>query len=212
MPPYKKDHRAIAGQVVVRLPALALPRSGLAGRPERSGPLSLAFPSSRWPYRTSASVARRTRCVNALPGTFAHWSGHLAIGYDYIDQSLLRMNISGLTGIIEDACRACQGTYGMKPPSSDPASIGAADGLVKLHRSGIFNVASKRLPYDIALKNRDSNVLAVALVQLQDDGTLQFEVVAGKTPPRSRVSPAPRSSTGVSPTETGPWPPPGSEA
>ena len=123
---------------------------------------------------------------NVPVGTNVYWSGHLAIAYDYIDPAELRINIGAATGISEEACRACQGTFGLKTGSRDPASVSVEDGMVKyelveLWHAPTFNAAGERLAYDIALKNVDANVLGVVLVQMLDDVTLLFELFPGVT-------------------------------
>ena len=80
----------------------------------------------------------------------------------------------------------CQGTYGLKKGSPDPAGVGVEQGLVKyemveMKHATTYNSAGKDLGYRIAMKNVDGNVLGVALVEVQSDNSLKFEVVAGKT-------------------------------
>lgn len=108
-----------------------------------------------------------------------YWNGHLSIAYHHIDAQQVRISIGAETGIPEEACRTCQGAYGVKGNNPDPASIDTGSGLVKydLVAREFIDEAGIREPN----RNVEDQVLGVFLARVLDDTTIKVEVLAGTT-------------------------------
>ncbi len=103
------------------------------------------------------------------------WYGHLSIVYDHYDPALIRISIGADTGINEEGCSQCAGTYGVRGNAPDPAAITVDSGLVKyelLDRSGYPSMSER---------NDERRTLGVFLAQMIDDRTIQVEVVPDQT-------------------------------
>ena len=106
-----------------------------------------------------------------------YWETHLAIAYDFIDPTFVVVSIGGDTGIPEDACKVCDGAFGIKGNSPDPAIIGVSDGLVKYELVGRI-----RPEPGAPLFNDENNTVGVFLVQMIDERSIRVEVFPGATP------------------------------
>jgi hypothetical protein len=102
--------------------------------------------------------------------------GHLAIAYGHIDSTQLRISIGADTGINEDLCRICFGTYGIKGNQPDPSTVGTEFGLVK------YELMSREEESQL-IKERVGDVsLGTFLVQHLGNRSIQVEIIPGKTP------------------------------
>ncbi len=104
-----------------------------------------------------------------------YWNGHLSVSYDHVDPSEIRISIGRDIGLAPDACRACGGVYAVMNNSPDPATIGAADGIVKYQLTG-------RIHSDPDNRERsasDGILLGIFLMQVIDDETIRTEFVLG---------------------------------
>ena len=106
-----------------------------------------------------------------------YWTGHLAIAYDHIDASQIRISIGADVGITEEQCRVCQGAYGVLGNAPDPAGIGVESGLVKYNMVAREHVGDLR----VETRNDESDILGAFIVQVLDDRTIRVEVAAGLT-------------------------------
>lgn len=107
-----------------------------------------------------------------------YWEGHLALVYDYIDPTQLRVSVGfnhGLSG---------RTPFGVKGNGPDFKNIGVADGLVKYELVALRDISRER-GYDaespLITVNDESVVLGIILVQVVDDDTIKVEVFSGKT-------------------------------
>ncbi|MDA1258487.1 MAG: hypothetical protein O3C10_11710 [Chloroflexi bacterium] len=107
----------------------------------------------------------------------SYWETHLAIAYDHLDPSTLVVSIGANTGISEDACRVCQGAYGVRGNAPDPATVGVADGLVKYELIGRVRMAPGEPVFN------DENVsIGTFLAEMTDDRSVRIEVFPGVGP------------------------------
>ena len=106
-----------------------------------------------------------------------HWNGHLSIVYDHDDPAQIRISIGANTGINEEPCSVCAGTYGVRVTAPDPATISVDSGLVKYELLGRLQFGDPR----VRTMNDERNILRVFLVQMVDDQTIRVEVVSGRT-------------------------------
>jgi hypothetical protein len=108
-----------------------------------------------------------------------YWNGHLAIAYDHIDPQQVRISIGAETGIPQEACHICQGAYGVRGNSPDPASVSTGSGLIKydLVAREFIDESGIREPN----RNAEDQILGVFLAQVLDDTTIKVEVFAGTT-------------------------------
>lgn len=106
-----------------------------------------------------------------------YWEGHLALVYDYIDSSQLRLSVGYNSGL------AGRTPFGVKGNSPDFKDIGVADGLVKYEIVALKDI-SKEKGYDaessLVTINDESQILGTMLVQLADNNTLRMEIFPGK--------------------------------
>lgn len=108
---------------------------------------------------------------------------HLAIVYDFIDPTLIRISFPSISNIWgeatpDDDCRECQGVYGVKGNGPDPANISVDSGLVKYELVGRKTVGE----FPVASENIEDNSLGVFLVQMITDRRIHWEVFPGKLP------------------------------
>ena len=106
-----------------------------------------------------------------------YWNGHLAIAYDHIDGSQIRISIGADVGITEEQCNVCQGAYGVLSNGPDPATIGVESGLVKYDLVAREHVGELR----VETRNDESRILGAFLVQVLDDHSIRVEVAVGQT-------------------------------
>ena len=102
-------------------------------------------------------------------------NGHLSIAYGSIDPSQLAITIGADTGIDEDLCNICFGSYGIRGNRPDPRTIDANAGLVK------YELMSR----EESGFNRDQVgdvPLGTFLVQHLGGRTIRVEVIPGKSP------------------------------
>ena len=102
--------------------------------------------------------------------------GHLAIAYGYIDSTQLRVSIGADTGIDEDLCRICFGTYGIRGNQPDPATVGKDFGLVK------YELMSREEESQLIRERVGDVSLGTFLVQHLGNRNIQVEIIPGKTP------------------------------
>ncbi len=107
-----------------------------------------------------------------------YWDGHLAIAYDYIDPSQIRISIGNFDGFAEQ--------FGVKNNMPDPSIVDMKTGLVKYevvsYEYYIGNNAWDGLSFsnNINSKNNDNDVKGTILVQLIEDRKLKLETFPGK--------------------------------
>ena len=106
-----------------------------------------------------------------------YWKGHLAIAYDYIDPTLIRVSIGAEVGIDKSLCRICDGVYGVQGNGPDPVEVELDSGLVKYNLVGFEHTGEFR----VVTKNVENPVLGVFLAQVIDDSTIKMEVFPGRT-------------------------------
>ncbi len=109
-----------------------------------------------------------------------YWSGHLAIAYDHIDPSQIRISIGRETGIDSELCRGCLGVYAVRSGSPDPAQVSVATGLVKYELLATDFI--DRVDGQVRTKALEDAPLGVFLVELTDDRTIRTEVIPGASP------------------------------
>ncbi len=118
---------------------------------------------------------------NVTPGTSGYWSGHLVIAPDFIDPTVWGLSIGDFKG------QATQFT--VKPPLTDPNTIGVESGLVKLELLQVSRyLQSDGTDWD-GLKTAvtplklptNGNFQGTVLVQLTDADTLMLEIFPSKT-------------------------------
>ncbi|MCH8818271.1 MAG: hypothetical protein IIC92_11140 [Chloroflexi bacterium] len=103
-----------------------------------------------------------------------YWETHLAIAYDHYDPSVVVVSIGADTGIPEEVCNVCQGAYGVKNNTPDPATVGVSDGLVKYELIGRV-----RPEPGAPLFNDENNSIGVFLAEMIDDRSVRIEVFPG---------------------------------
>jgi hypothetical protein len=106
----------------------------------------------------------------------SYWEGHLAIAYDHIDPDQVRVAIGRDVGITFDECRACGGVYAVAGNGPDPASVTAADGVIKYELTGRQGV------FDDPFNERtvsDGNLLGTLLLQVIDSASIRMEFFYG---------------------------------
>jgi hypothetical protein len=102
--------------------------------------------------------------------------GHLAIAYGHIDSTQLRISIGADTGIDEDLCGICFGTYGIKSNQPNPAIVGAEFGLVK------YELMSREEESRLIREQVGDVSLGAFLVQHLGNRSIRIEIIPGKTP------------------------------
>lgn len=107
-----------------------------------------------------------------------YWEGHLALVYDYIDPTQLRVSVgysAGLSG---------RTPFGVKGNSPDFKDIGVENGLVKYELVSLRDL-SKEKGYDtetpLITVNDDSQILGTMLVQVVDKDSIKVEIFPGKS-------------------------------
>ncbi len=105
-----------------------------------------------------------------------YWNGHLAIAYDHIDPSQLRISIGRDVGIIYDDCYICRGVYGVNGNAPDPASVTAADGLVRYELTGRLYASEHSTERTIG----SGVVIGTFLALVLDDMSIKTEFLKGK--------------------------------
>jgi hypothetical protein len=103
-----------------------------------------------------------------------YWNGHMSISYDHVDPSEIRVSIGRDIGIKDD-CRVCGGVYAVMNNSPDPASVTAADGLMKYELTG----RTRLDPNDQERTTSDGVLLGTLATQVIDDETIRVEFVRG---------------------------------
>lgn len=114
-------------------------------------------------------------------GTTNYWAGHLAIAPNYIDPTVTGFSIGDYQG------QATQ--FLIKPPVTDPATIGVDSGMVKLQLVSLpqYSYVSggqwdgMSTPTGPLTIKTNGALQATALVQLTDARTLKVELFPGKT-------------------------------
>ncbi len=104
-----------------------------------------------------------------------YWNGHMAIAYDHIDPSQLRISIGRDIGITYDDCRLCGGVYAVKGNAPDPSQVTFADGLVKYELTGRQHSS----PDSREKSESDGVVLGTFLAQVLDDTSIRTEFFKG---------------------------------
>ena len=104
-----------------------------------------------------------------------YWAGHLAFVYDFVDSDQVRVSFGDYSGWYP------QGPYGVK--GTDPAKIGAEDGLVKLELVSIDDIGNEcGFPTQgkpLCTRNSDK-VVGIMLVQMLDSNKIKVELFPGK--------------------------------
>jgi hypothetical protein len=120
---------------------------------------------------------------SVTPGTPRYWNGHLSIAYGYIEPSQLRISIGlGMVIDMNDDCRACRGSYGVKDNSPDPANVTSETGLIRYElmsreRGGGRDDHSLSVHEMVGAKS-----LGTFLIQHLGDRTIRVEIVPRKIP------------------------------
>ncbi len=110
-----------------------------------------------------------------------YWSTHLAIVYDHVDPTQIRVSLGDFNG------SATQ--FGVKGNSPDPANVTVSTGLVKYdlvqfdYYLGDTGQGWDRFTYAKGLKSRNigNTIFGVVLLQLIQDRKLKVEIFLGKT-------------------------------
>ncbi len=100
-----------------------------------------------------------------------YWTGHLAIAYDHIDPSQIRVSIGRDIGLTWDDCRSCGGVYAVNGNGPDPASVTSSDGPVKYELTGRRHVSPDSNERTVG----DGVVLGTFLVEVLDDASIRTE-------------------------------------
>lgn len=129
------------------------------------------------------------RDLNAQPklcGNFPcpYWEGHLALVYDYVDPTQLRVSVGYNAGLLDGT------PYGVRGNGPDFKDVGAEDSLVKYELVGLRDVTSER-GWPVALDplieiSDESKFLGTMFVQMLEPQKIKMEVFPGKT--RDQVS------------------------
>ena len=111
-----------------------------------------------------------------------YWYGHLAIVYDYLDPTAIRISVGGLGdygGML----------FGVRGNAPDPADVTQASGLVKYELMGTsWVVAATGEPWDqsrhpgSAIRAVSSDSRGTALVQMLGDRRIKMEVFLEQAP------------------------------
>lgn len=104
-----------------------------------------------------------------------YWNGHLAIAYDHIDPSQIRISIGRDIGITNDDCSGCGGVYAVNGNAPDPGSVTVSDGLVKYELTGRQHASPDSTEKTIS----NGVVIGTFLVQVLDDSSIKTEFVKG---------------------------------
>ena len=103
--------------------------------------------------------------------------GHLSIAYGYVDPSQLAITIGANTGIDEDLCGICFGSYGIRGNQPDPRTVDSSVGLVKYELMSREQYEGR---YDTDQVGTIS--LGTFLVEHLGDRTIRIEVIPNKSP------------------------------
>lgn len=125
------------------------------------------------------------RDVNVAPkqcGNFPcpYWEGHLALVYDYVDPSQLRVSVGYNFGLSDRT------PFGVKGNSPDFKDIGVENGLVKYELVALKDISQEK-GYDteggsaLITLNDDSKSLGILLAQVVDKDSIKVEIFPGKT-------------------------------
>lgn len=115
-------------------------------------------------------------------GGDSYWDSHLAIAYDNIVPSQIRISIPN-SGIDDSqVCNTCFGVYGVRGNAPDPAGIGQENGLVK------YELVAREFLEDSRFRgvpagsiNLDNQVLGTLLIQMEGPRRIRVEVFPKKT-------------------------------
>lgn len=115
-------------------------------------------------------------------GATTYWTGHLAIAPDFIDPTVIGFSIGDYQGTATQ--------FIIKPPATDPATIGVDTEMVKfqLLQTGRYTQTSGKMWDDLTTPTSalsyqtNGQAQATVLLQLTDAETLKAEVFPGKTP------------------------------
>ena len=103
--------------------------------------------------------------------------GHLAIAYGSVDPSQLAITIGANTGIDEDLCNICFGSYGIRGNQPDPRTVDSSAGLVK------YELMSREEYEDRYDTDQVGTIsLGTFLVEHLGDRTIRIEVIPNKSP------------------------------
>lgn len=120
---------------------------------------------------------------SAVAGTPRYWNGHLSIAYGYVEPSQIRISIGLDMAIdINNDCRACRGSYGVKNNSPDPAKITAETGLIRyelMSRERGGGRGDHSIPIHEMVGDKS---LGTFLVEHLGDRMIRVEIMPGKTP------------------------------
>lgn len=101
-----------------------------------------------------------------------YWNGHLSISYDHVDPTEIRISIGRDVGLTWEDCRVCGNVYAVKGNSPDPASVTAADGIIKYEMTGRSRVEGRP-----EQSTSDGVSLGTFVAQVIDDETIRVEFV-----------------------------------
>jgi hypothetical protein len=113
--------------------------------------------------------------ASGLP-ELGYTKGHLSIAYGYIDPTQLRISIGMDTGIDENLCGICIGTYGVKRNKPDPATVDTDFGLVK------YELMSREEESRFDREQVGDVSLGTFLIQHLGNRSIRVEITPGKTP------------------------------
>ncbi|MQG21127.1 MAG: hypothetical protein FI725_03860 [SAR202 cluster bacterium] len=117
------------------------------------------------------------------PGTPRYWNGHLSIAYGYIEPSQIRISIGhDMADDMNNDCRKCRGSYGVKYNSPDPATVTAETGLVKYELMSRERGGGREDHSIPAFEMVGEKSLGTFLVKHLGDRTIRVEIVPGKRP------------------------------
>jgi hypothetical protein len=114
-----------------------------------------------------------------VPPASEYWQGHLSIVYGFIDPTQIHISIGFDTGITNDLCPICQGSYGIRGNRPDPATVGPDYGIVKYE---LMSRKDEGLDRWLLKDQVGDTSLGTFLVQHMGDRTIRIEVVPGKSP------------------------------
>lgn len=107
-----------------------------------------------------------------------YWDGHLALVYDFIDPSQLRVSIGHDWGL------SSKTPFGVKGNEPDFKNIDKSDGLVKYELVGLKDV-TKEKGYEsnstLITENDESKILGTMLIEMLEDRMIKMEIFPGKT-------------------------------
>ena len=116
-----------------------------------------------------------------VPPASEYWQGHLSIVYGFIDPTQIHISIGFDTGITNDLCPICQGSYGVRGNRPDPATVGPDYGIVKYELMSRKDEGPPGGGWMIKDQVGDTS-LGTFLVQHMGDRTIRVEVVPEKVP------------------------------